>query len=220
MIKLSKRLQKIYDFIDDGSVVKDIGADHGKLIISLIENHKVSKDYANENKKGPYKRLELATKDYPNINISFSDGLEKLAKDVNTLVLAGMGGHLIAKILLDNAKKLDQIEYIIIDAHNDNSFIRKTIANLNYKIIDEDIVLENKVYYEIIKFQKTDKTKIYNDIELKYGPILVKNKPVLFIQKYQKRLEVIDKLLAIKSLSSYRKTNLKKERENLNNILK
>lgn len=220
MIKLSKRLQKIYDFIDDGSVVKDIGADHGKLIISLIENHKVSHAYANENKKGPYKRLELATKDYPNINISFSDGLEKLAKDVNTLVLAGMGGHLIAKILLDNAKKLDQIEYIIIDAHNDNAFIRKTIANLNYKIIDEDIVLENKVYYEIIKFQKIDKTKIYNDVELKYGPILVKNKPVLFIQKYQKRLEVIDRLLTIKSLSSYRKTNLKKERDVLNNILK
>ena len=58
-MKLSKRLQAIYDMVPSG-VVADVGSDHGKLIISLFENGVITKGYAIENKKGPYDRLVKA----------------------------------------------------------------------------------------------------------------------------------------------------------------
>ena len=56
MIKLSKRLKIIFDMVPK-SVVADIGSDHGKLMIALVEAGIVSKGYAVENKEGPFERL-------------------------------------------------------------------------------------------------------------------------------------------------------------------
>ncbi len=61
-MKLSKRLQAIYDMVPSG-VAADVGSDHGKLIISLFEGGVISKGYAIENKKGPYTRLVKAIED-------------------------------------------------------------------------------------------------------------------------------------------------------------
>ena len=119
MQKLSKRLNKIYDFVDAGSIVFDIGADHGKLIIELVKTHKISHGYANENKKGPYNILSLACQNYPNIAVLFSDGIDNLPIDVNTLVLAGMGGHLIVNIL---TKHLEEHKH---DYHSRRGLLKK-----------------------------------------------------------------------------------------------
>ena len=100
-MKLSKRLQAIYDMVPNG-VVADIGSDHGKLIISLFQNGIISKGYAIENKKGPYSRLVKAIEDSgcsDSIVPMFSDGISELPSDVDTIVIAGMGGFNIIEIL-------------------------------------------------------------------------------------------------------------------------
>lgn len=219
MQKLSKRLSKIYDFVDAGSVVFDIGADHGKLIIELVRNHKISHGYANENKKGPYNILLSACQNYPNIAVLFSDGIDNLPIDVDTLVLAGMGGHLIVNILTKHQEKLKQIENIIVDAHTDIRYIREKLSSLSYEIVLEDIVLEKNVYYEIIKFQRCSNIIKYEDDELNFGPLLLKAKPNLFKEKYQKRIHTINSLLKIENLSSYKINKLKKEKDKLEEII-
>ena len=86
---LSNRLQAIHDMLPKG-VTADIGSDHGKLMIALFKNGKLTKGYAVENKKGPYQRLlkalekeELLDKIIP----LFSDGITDLPADVRTIVL-------------------------------------------------------------------------------------------------------------------------------------
>ena len=39
MLKLSLRLKTVFEMVPMGSVVADIGSDHGKLIISLFEQY-------------------------------------------------------------------------------------------------------------------------------------------------------------------------------------
>ncbi len=217
---LSKRLQAIYDLVDTESVVFDIGSDHGKLIKALIDNKKISRGAANENKKGPYLRLKEALKDYTNIKVLFSDGLDILDEEVDTLILAGMGGHLIIDILTKHKDKLDQIKTIICDAHNDLEFIRKSIINLGFNIIDESIIYERKVYYEIIKFVKDDNKIIYDDLDLKYGPILIKKQDDIFKLKHQQRLNKIDELLKIEELDAISKSKLLTEQNQIKEIIK
>ena len=98
---LSKRLATIQEMCPKG-VVADIGADHGKLIISLVKNNIASHGFAVENKKGPYERLVAAIEESgfkDKITPIFGDGIEKIPDSVDTLVLAGMGGLNIVSIL-------------------------------------------------------------------------------------------------------------------------
>lgn len=220
-MKLSLRLDAIYKMVPY-AVTADIGADHGKLIISLFLDKKIPKGYAVENKKGPYNTLLKALKENnleEDIIPLFSDGLTDLPKSVNTIILAGMGGRTIINILKKDVSKLKNINTIIVDAHNAIPSLRKEILDLGYVIADEKMVKEDNIYYEIIKFIKSD-IAIYSESDIEFGPILRNEKCVLFKEKYHNRIDDIDRLLSSKNLPETRSINLIKEKERILNILR
>ncbi len=216
---LSKRLSAIYDMVPYG-VACDVGADHGKLIISLLENNKISKGVAVENKKGPFDRLNKAIIESGHqdlILVQFADGISKLPSDVNTVIIAGMGGFSILKILEKDISKLPNVQSIIVDAHNSIDIVRRGIVKLGYRIVMEKVIFEDDIYYEIIRFDKGQAN--YDELDYLYGPILRKEKDHLFIKKHQKRLNDIDSLLCKENLSESRKIDLEEEKERINEVL-
>lgn len=218
-MKLSLRLQTVYEMVPNG-IVYDVGSDHGKLIISLVENDKIHFGYAGENKIGPYSRLkEEINKSNKKDKIKplLNDGINDLPLDVNVLTICGMGGNLINKILNTNKQHLKNVEHIIIDAHNAIKDVRINLNNLGYKILEEKIVLDKDVFYEIIHFVK-DKAYEMDALDYEYGPILRKEKNDTFMQKWHKRLNEINNLLA-KLDDKERIEELKNEAERINKIL-
>ncbi len=217
---LSKRLSIIKDLVPKG-IVADIGADHGKLIISLVEDGKADYGYAIENKKGPFDTLQRAISSSSvssRITPMFSDGITDLPSDVNVIVLAGMGGATIIDILYSHREKLKNVEYIVVDAHTSIGEIRRAIVPLGYQIDEEQILLEDGTYYEIIRFKKGEITS-YSDTEYDFGPILVKNKSDDFIQKWSFRIKEIDTLLANPVIPDERKQQLTLEKERIKKVL-
>ena len=108
MIKLSKRLKIIHDMVPK-SVVADIGSDHGKLMIALVQSGTITKGYAVENKEGPFERLRSNLIRYHINDIVtplFSDGIKDITRDVSTIVIAGMGGTSIVNILKSHPEKM------------------------------------------------------------------------------------------------------------------
>ena len=217
---LSKRLQAIYEMVPY-SVTADIGSDHGKLMIALFNDGKIPKGYAVENKKGPYDRLVKALKEN-NIDEDvvplFSDGISELPVNVGTVVLAGMGGDTILKILLDHIEKLKHVQTIIIDAHTNTPKLRKEISELGFIIADEKMVEEDGIYYEIVKFIRSD-VAFYSDKDIEFGPILRMEKSTLFKQKYEARIKEIERLLNNKSLPENKIIVLSEEKSKLLNII-
>ena len=165
-MKLSQRLLTIASFIKEGAVVADIGADHGLLSMYLVENKIAKKVFAVENKPGPFSILENNTKKYPEITISFSDGINEIPADVDTVVIAGMGGILISNILLKNKDKLDHVKFIVIDAHRDLDVVRKTLQDLGYEFEKETLVL-GAVFYNVISVRR-GQSKLQS-LELEFG---------------------------------------------------
>lgn len=217
---LSKRLATIQEMCPKG-VVADIGADHGKLIISLVKNNIASHGFAVENKKGPYERLVAAIEESgfkDKITPIFGDGIEKIPDSVDTLVLAGMGGLNIVSILSKHRNKLGKIETIIVDAHNAIPQMREAISKLGFSIADEKIVFEDDIYYEIIKFIKSDHA-FYSDIDLEFGPILRTQKSSMFKAKYINRINEIDNLITSKTLPESRIKELLHEKDKIGKIL-
>ena len=220
MIRLSKRLKIIHDMVPK-SVVADIGSDHGKLMIALVQSGTVTKGYAVENKEGPFERLRNNLIRYhvdDKITPLFSDGIKDITRDVGTIVIAGMGGTNIINILKAHPEKMVRVQTIIIDAHTAVPLARKEICQMGFAIADEKIVKEDGIFYEIIKFIKADKA-IISDEDLEFGPILRQEKSATFKEKYQNRIYEIDTILAKGTLPKERIHSLNEEKHKLERYL-
>ena len=220
MIKLSKRLKIIHDMVPK-SVVADIGSDHGKLMIALVQSGIVQKGFAVENKEGPFERLRSNLVRYhvdDKITPLFSDGIKDITRDVSTIVIAGMGGTSIVKILKNNPEKLVRVQTIIIDAHTAVPLARREICQMGFAIADEQIVKEDDIFYEIIKFIRADKA-IISDEDLEFGPILRHQKSATFKEKYRNRINQIDVLLKKTELPKSRISSLCEEKHKLERIV-
>ena len=219
MIPLSKRLKTIKDMIPS-VITMDVGADHGYLILSLIEEEIIPYGYAVENKKGPYETLVKNINSYPRLKDKitpiFSDGIKDIKDDVKCVVLAGLGGILINNILTKDLTKLKNVEYLVVDAHNALYEVRKKITSLGYLIDDEIILKEDDIYYEIIRFKKGESN--YLDDDDYFGPILRKKKDDIYKEKWNNKINEIDNLLN-KDLPISRKNELEKEKERILNNL-
>lgn len=175
-MNISSRIQTIGDFISDGEIVADVGADHGLLELYLLAKHKNVLITAIENKSGPFDILERSLSGFSNVELSLSDGLDDIDPKTTTIVIAGMGGLNIKKILEKNHKKLESVQKIVLDAHRDIDVARKTVVDYGFRISKEIIIYEDGKYYVINEFLKTDKNYDYSDDEIEFGYRIYQNK--------------------------------------------
>ena len=166
---VSSRIKTIGDFIESGDVLVDVGADHGLLELYLLAKYQNITITAVENKIGPYKILEKSLKGLKNIRLSLSDGIASVNKDTKTVVIAGMGGLNIRKILDDYPDKVKKLQKIVIDAHRDIEVARRTIVNYGFEINREKIVFEQDKFYVVSEFLKAQNVPQYDDDILQIG---------------------------------------------------
>lgn len=219
-MKLSLRLQSIYNMVPHG-VAADVGSDHGKLIISLFENGVISKGYAIENKKGPFLRLCKAIKAAGvenGITPMLSDGITDLPSDCDVVIIAGMGGMNVIKILKAHPLKLKNVKTIIVDAHNAVPELRKEVCKMGFVIAEENIIEEDGIFYEIIKFNSGNSAYL-DEPDLEFGPMLRQEKSCTFRSKYESRIKEIDNLLSKDTLPLSRQIELGKEKERIKSVL-
>lgn len=193
---ISNRIIEISKMVDSKNTgVFDVGSDHGYLLLSLHEMYQDMKLTGVENKKGPFLNLSKNIKN-KNINALFSDGIDDLDDSFSCIVLAGMGYLNIKNIILKHINKLNYINQIIIDSHNDIKECREFFTSLGFYIEKEKIIKEDNIFYEIISFKKGENKYSLN--ELIYGPILLKEHNEIFKEKYklmnQKIELILDKL--------------------------
>ena len=190
-----ERLKHIINFINEDDIVADIGCDHGYLLKLAIGNKNIKKGYAIDNKIGPLNSAKSNLINYENIIFKLSDGLiNVLETDINCVVIAGMGGMLINKIFDDSIDKFKNIKKVIVCPNRNMDKVRLNFINNGFKIINEDIVYEDKKYYEIIVFEQGN--QVLSEQEIFFGPYLLKNKSSIFIHKW---LEYYDRIKGIDS---------------------
>lgn len=166
---VSERIKTIGDFILDGDIVVDVGADHGLLELYLLAKYQNVSITAVENKIGPYKILENSLKGLKNVRLSLSNGISVVNKDTTTVVIAGMGGLNIKNILLAHPEKIKGLKKIIIDAHRDIEIARKTIISFGFRFSKEKIIFEQGKFYIVSEFIKDEKTPEINDDFIQIG---------------------------------------------------
>ena len=188
---LSDRMQMVAAMVTKGNVLADIGCDHGFVSIYLTEQNICPKVIAMDVNEGPLLRArehieERGLMDY--IDIRLSDGMEKLALgEADSILIAGMGGRLVIKILSEQINKAKALKEVILQPQSEIHLVRQFLTEQGFHILKEDMTEENGKYYPAIKAVfKEEAPAPLDEIEKWYGPCLLKSKnPILF--EYLKR---------------------------------
>lgn len=205
MIQLSLRLHTIAQLIPNGAKVADIGSDHAYLPAYLVQSGKSRYVIAGEVNDGPYESAkrnikQLKLEEY--VYVRKGNGLEVIQpNEVDTIVIAGMGGSLITQILLQGLTKLEGVSRLILQPNVGENFVRMFAISHGWELTKEVILEEDGVIYEILDFTRGDSLRPYRDSSLpfpflvKLGPFLMQENSPLFRKKWQRELSKMEVIL-------------------------
>lgn len=185
-IILSKRMQMVAGMVSKGNVTADIGCDHGFVSIYLIEQGICPHVIAMDVNEGPLLRAKehIAKRGLEScIEVRLSDGIDKLQdKEAESIIIAGMGGKLVMKILSAHMDKVRNLKEVILQPQSELHLVRQFLAENGLHIVEEDMVKEAGKYYPCMKAVFFgEKKEAYSEVEQWYGPLLLKQKhPVLY----------------------------------------
>ncbi|MCE5235882.1 MAG: class I SAM-dependent methyltransferase [Eubacteriales bacterium] len=153
-IVLGARLSAVADMLGAFHTVADIGADHGRLAVALLQTGQAARAIASDiSDKSLDKARELAAacNMESRLSVRTADGLSGLAKnEADALVIAGMGGALIARILADSPEVAQNAERIMMQPMRGTAELRYYLHHNGFRILDERIAFEAGRYYQLI----------------------------------------------------------------------
>lgn len=203
---MSSRLHKVADMITPGLTVADIGTDHGYIPIYEVLTGRADYAYACDVAEGPLGRAKDNVSLYKvgdRVQTVLSDGLKGLSdledKVPQSIVIAGMGGSLICRILTEGEKVARRAKELILSPHSEWYEVRKFLHDNGYRIGDEDMLKEDGKYYVIIKavhgrWCDDDAAPDELDDAFNYGPVLIKKKHPVLVDYLNKELDTCGKI--------------------------
>ncbi len=206
-MSLSKRLNSCLEYTKGFNRLADIGTDHALLPIEAINRGYVLSALAIDNKKGPFEiayNNVIEHKLEKSITVILGDGISRIDNDVDVVVISGMGGGLIANILVNY--NLKNVKRLVLQPNNDASSIRGILDIIEFHIVDEDIINEKNKLYDLIIIETG--IVYYNKLQIEFGPINLKKKSRFFIIRIKNEITRLNNLLNQISLEE-RKTTIK-----------
>ena len=177
MIKLDPRLAACAELVS-GDVVIDVGTDHGYLPCFLVESKRCSRAYACDIAEGPLSSARACISREgleDSITAVLSDGLLSLsdgaAASASDIVIAGMGGELIAEIISKGAKagKLQKSARLILEPNTKAAFLRRFLCENGYSIRSEKAVRDGRFIYAVICAEFSGETRTLDELSAVVG---------------------------------------------------
>ena len=190
-MKLTPRLQAIADKVTPGHVVADIGTDHGYIPIYLIKNNISFKVIAADINEGPLrnaqKQISMAGLQ-DRIITRLGNGLKILKPDeVDTVIMAGMGGLLIKDLLVNSLSIVESVKQFILQPMVAQAELRYWLSHHGFTIVDEILAKEGNKYYEIMVVER-GKTAIEDEIYYIVGKKLLENRDPLLMEYIENQI--------------------------------
>jgi tRNA (adenine22-N1)-methyltransferase len=152
--KLSDRLKALADLVDDGVSVADIGTDHGLLPVYFAQEGTYRRIIATDKSAASLdsaRRLAIKKNVAESIKFVVTSGLDGISPtEVDTIIIAGLGGETILSILKDtpwtNRKKIN----LILQPQSKTDMLLRFLYDSGYAVIDIKYVLDRGKRYTII----------------------------------------------------------------------
>ena len=154
LFSLDSRLSLCASFVRDGVKIADIGTDHAYLPIWLLLNGKTESALACDINEGPLNsgkadvlRYDLSDK----ITLRLSDGLENVEEcEADDIIIAGMGGELISRILSDCSWAKNKEKRFILQPMTKCEVLIKWLYESGFEIIEQKACECDKKHYTVM----------------------------------------------------------------------
>jgi len=154
LIKLSKRLRAIADLIRKDAAVADIGTDHGFLPVFLAQTGTVKRIIASDISAASLSAAYKSAMKFDvidDITFHVTPGLDGIAQtDVDTVVIAGLGGETILSILESASWTKSNDVTLILQPQTKIALLCKFLYDNGYEIKQTKSILEKRKHYTVI----------------------------------------------------------------------
>lgn len=159
---LGERMSMNASLVPAGTRVADIGCDHGKLSVYLVEKGTATEVVASDVAEGPLGRAQETVREAgltDKIHIRLGYGAETIGMDadgrpeVDTAVMAGIGGMLALDIVKRSIDIFRKLDCFIIQAQSNLDAMRRQMYEMGFVITDEKMAREDGKYYTAIRYE-------------------------------------------------------------------
>ena len=170
---MNQRLSCIFDLIRPGRGVIDVGTDHGYLPERLALERYPGNIFASDLRSGPLSAaMRTAERSGVSKKIRFllCDGLEGVPpEDIDTIVVAGMGGDTICGILDRADWCLNGAYRLLLQPMTKAEILRYWLSCNGFAIEEERLVAEGSTIYQILSARFCGHNETLSDVELFLG---------------------------------------------------
>lgn len=165
---MTKRLQRLFDEIENCNVFADIGCDHGYVAEAVLKSGKSKKVIVSDiSEKSLQKAKNLLCEKYTDkIKAVVADGFDGIDDKVDQALIAGMGGEEIVGIL-KRAKNLP--ERLVLSPQHNSDKVRIELLKLCYRLEKDTSFSDGKLYYLIVAEKSEQDKQVYTDDEIYFG---------------------------------------------------
>ena len=153
-VKLKGRLKLIYDMIPQCDILCDIGTDHALIPAYALLNKRCRKAVATDIRKGPLDRARRTLESHnllDVVDLRLGNGLEAVSLDeADVIVLAGIGGVLITRLLGDQLDKARKARRIIMQPMYAQEVVRPFLWQHGFVVTDEALSREGRKLYQVL----------------------------------------------------------------------
>ncbi len=175
---LSQRLNAVVQMVPQTDTVADIGCDHGKVAMWLLKNGRARFAVCGDISAPSLdkaRRLAASMTLQNAVSLRVGSGFDVLGKgEADAAVIAGMGGELMTSLLEQGKDKLP--DTLVLACHRDAGVVRGWLSQNGFVIDDEDLVLESRHYYPVIRAVR-GQSRPLTEAEIEFGPVLLAKKP-------------------------------------------
>lgn len=189
-IKLDSRLGAAMNYVRKGSVMADIGTDHGFIPIKLIEEGVSEFAYASDVNRQP---LDKAVRNAVDHNVDgkmkfcLSDGLKFIDNGlmddehkITDIVICGMGGELIAEILAASGYIKQSTVRLVLQPMTMPDKLRNYLCSNGFEIEDETLCSAAEKIYTVMCVRYDGVIRRMTRSELLLGICNIKKQEPLF----------------------------------------
>lgn len=199
---LSERMLRTAAMVSRGNRTADVGCDHAYTSVYLVEQQIAPQVVAMDVNAGPLARAKENVERFgreEQIQLRLSDGLEALLPgEADTILIAGMGGPLMERILSAAPEVLASVKELVLQPQSELTEFRRFLHSIGFRITQEDMLREDGKYYVIFRAEPGQE-EAWSEEEYLYGKRLRQEAyPVLreFLEEeYRKLCEMSEALL-------------------------
>ena len=180
LLQLQPRLKLLADLVPQGARLADIGTDHGYIPVYLLQRSRITSAIAADVGREPLQHAVRTAEEYGVAGIDFRlcDGLCGIAADeVDTIVIAGMGGETIIHILSAAEWTREPGKYtLLLQPMTKSGELRRWLTDNGYHFTTERLVWDKEFLYPVMIVTGGQQAEV-SDLQLEYG-ICLQNDPL------------------------------------------